>query len=66
MIVSSGDVVDRIEFTTNFGRNFKAGGSGGEARHLRFDAPNVRVIALGGGMGGHMHNVKAHYIILGN
>ena len=33
LVVSSGDVVDRIEFTTNLGREFKAGGSGGEKRH---------------------------------
>ena len=29
IITSSGDVVDRLEFTTSLGRQFKAGGSGG-------------------------------------
>ena len=60
--VSSGDLVDRIEVVTNLGRHFKAGGPGGGFRQAQTESSNPRFIALGGGLGGHMHNLKAYYV----
>ena len=59
--VSSGDLVDRIEFKTNIGREFRAGGSGGGPRMASI-GKNGRVIAFGGGLGGHLHHLKIFYI----
>ena len=61
--VSSGDLVDRIEISTNTGRTFQAGGPGGSLLQARTNGP-ARVVALGGGLGGHMHNVRAFYLPL--
>ncbi len=60
--VSSGDLVDRIEFTTNLGRSFKAGGQGGGPRMAQL-AENGKVVAFGGGLGGHLHHLKVFYIV---
>jgi len=59
--VASGDIVDRIEFTTNKGRGFKAGGGGGSAIPAKI-SQGGRVVALGGGIGGHMHHLKIYYV----
>ena len=61
--VSSGDLVDRIEFQTNLGRSFKAGGNGGGPRMAQI-GENARVVALGAGMGGHIHHFKVFYLSL--
>ena len=61
--VSSGDLVDRIEFETNLGRLFKAGGDGGGPRMAQI-GDNSRVVAFGAGMGGHIHHLKVFYVTL--
>ena len=54
--------MDRVEFITNKGRDFGAGGSGGGKNVARMDAKKPRVVAIGGGLGGHMHHFRAYYI----
>ena len=64
-LVSSGDLVDRIEFKTNQGREFKAGGGGGSLIMAKTELKpghTARFIALGGGLGGHMHNIRPFYV----
>ena len=63
LTVASGDIVDRLEFTTNQGRSFKAGGPGGSSIPAKI-AEGARVVALGGGIGGHMHHFKIFYLSL--
>ena len=60
--VSSGDLVDRIEFLTDQGRQFIAGGPGGGPRMASMGL-NARVIGFGGGLGGHLHHLKIFYIV---
>ena len=62
IIVFSGGIVDNISFTTNKGRKFGKGGGGGGRSGIGFDNENPRVIALGCGLGGHLHNLKCYYI----
>jgi hypothetical protein len=57
--------MDRIAFSTNKGRSFKAGGEGGNFYQLNMTAPKgqeCRVIAIGGTHYDHMESLYAHYI----
>ena len=62
VFVCSGDLVDSIEINTNKGRNFKAGGDGGSKQCAKMNASKPRVVALGAGLGGHVHHFRAYYI----
>jgi hypothetical protein len=57
--------MDRIAFSTNKGRTFKAGGGGGDFYQITMVAPKgkeCRVIALGGTHHDHMESLYAHYM----
>ncbi len=61
--VNSGDLVDKVAFVTNKGREFSAGGNGGgKTVAVMEHATKPRVIAIGGGLGGHMHHLRVHYV----
>ena len=60
--IRSGDVVDRVEFVTNYGRSFGFGGFGGSHKTILDRTAGKRIVAIGGGCGGHMHNFKVWYI----
>ena len=51
-----GDVMDQLKIKLSNGTEYKFGGSGGHAFH-NIVPSGKRVIALGGGLGGHMHNI---------
>ena len=60
--VMAGDLVDKVIFFTNQGREFSAGGNGGALNVARMNmVQNPRVVAIGGGFGGHMHHFKVYY-----
>ena len=65
--VSYGWSLDRIEFTTNKERHFKAGGSGGGLHRIHMpcdiEGTHPRVISFGVGIGPHdVHQLKANYL----
>lgn len=60
--IRSGDWVDAVHFTTNYGKEFKFGGTGGEHRDMLDKSEQKRIVAIGGGLGGHMHNFTVYYI----
>eukprot|EP00347_Sterkiella_histriomuscorum_P020979 403335728 len=62
LVVYAGDLVDSIYFETNKNRNFKAGGSGGGPNPARMEGKNPRVVALGAGLGGHVHHFRVYYV----
>lgn len=69
MSIRSGSWMDKLEFKTNQGRSYVAGGNGGDAYTIRFDIDgksHPMVIGFRGGCGGHMHNFKVHYVVLNN
>ena len=52
----TGDLVDRLAIVTSEGRSFGGGGEGGGPQRPVIQALKPYVIAIGGGLGGHMHN----------
>ncbi len=57
--------MDRISFITNQGRQFKAGGSGGDHYDIKlFNSKTMmsRVIAVAGSYGDQMKSLKAYYL----
>ncbi|CDW79416.1 peptide n- [Stylonychia lemnae] len=59
----AGDLVDKVKFFTNQGRQFEAGGNGGALNMAQMSAvSNPRVVAVGGGLGGHMHHFRVYYV----
>jgi len=57
----SGNIVDCIVLKTNNGKTIRGGGNGGEARTIPLPS-NTRIVAFAGGYGGHIHNLKCHYL----
>lgn len=58
---SSGQLIDRLYLRTAHGKTVSWGGTGGSPFNL--DVPPMkRVIALAGGLGGHLHNISAYTI----
>ena len=65
MSVRTGAWMDRIAFKTNKGRNYSVGGGGGDFYDLGLkEGKNKmpRVVAIGGGYGDQMKNLKAYYV----
>jgi hypothetical protein len=62
LTIRSGALIDAIHFTTNQGRDFRAGGGGGGPNLLTPEGRPVKVVALSGGLGGHLHNISCHYL----
>ena len=65
--VAFGWSVDRIEFTTNQERHFRAGGAGGKLNRIPLpcheDGTHPRVVAFGLGLGPHdVNQLRAHYL----
>ena len=58
----TGDLVDRLAIETSEGRKFHGGGDGGGPQRPIIQALKPYVIAIGGGLGGHMHNFMCHYL----
>lgn len=56
----NGDVIDQLTITLSDGTSYNFGGTGGTAFHNIVPA-GKRVIALGGGLGGHLHNIFCYY-----
>jgi hypothetical protein len=56
----NGDVVDNLTITLNDGTSYSFGGSGGNAFGNIVPA-GKKVVALGGGLGGHLHNIYCYY-----
>jgi len=58
--------MDKVSFTTNLGRRFSAGGNGGDHYDVikSSNSGNTmnRVVAIGGGHGDQMKNMKAFYV----
>ena len=72
-----GDICDALIFTTSEGRNFTAGGYGGEELTCETNvmessedddemkpAEKPYILALGAGLGGHIHHVKCAFLDL--
>ena len=72
-----GDICDALSFTTSQGRTFTAGGYGGDSMTCETNvmdssdedgemkpAEKPYIVALGAGLGGHLHHVKCAYIDL--
>ena len=60
-----GDICDQINFTTSTGRTFIAGGSGGNPMACQTPgAVKPYIVAIGAGLGGHVHNFRCYYIDL--
>ena len=60
----TGDLVDKLGIVTSTGRQFFGGGDGGGPQRPVIQAVKPYVIALGGGLGGHMHNFRCYYVDL--
>jgi hypothetical protein len=52
-----GDVYDQFSVKLNNGTQYVFGGSGGDPWHIDFDAGH-HLIAIAGGFGGHIHNLR--------
>ena len=60
-----GDICDQISFTTSKGRTLAAGGQGGQPVTVSTaGATKPYIVAMGAGMGGHIHHFKCQYIDL--
>ena len=60
-----GDLCDQLWFKTSHGRDLVFGGSGGSSK--TFDtgaAQKPLILALGAGMGGHVHHIKCFFLDL--
>ena len=55
-----GAVIDYLRVVTDKGREASVGGSGGSAFTVEIPA-NKRIIAFGGGVNGHLHNIFLHF-----
>jgi hypothetical protein len=65
MSVRTGAWMDRVAFKTNQGRTFSVGGGGGDFYDLGLkESKNKipRVVAIAGGYGDQMKNLKAYYV----
>jgi len=60
MLVRSGDIVDHLSLYTDQGRVVSCGGNGGDPS-LIVTPPGTQIVALGGGTGGHLHNLVAFF-----
>jgi len=60
----NGDIMDNFGFSTNKGRKFDFGGSGGDP--FEAHAPKGHHFGLlAGGLGGHVHNIDFHAVPMG-
>ena len=60
----NGDIMDNFGYATSKGRKFSFGGSGGNPFEAK--APSgYHFGVLGGGLGGHVHNIHFHAVPLG-
>ena len=60
-----GALCDQLWFVTNQGRKLTFGGSGGS--DVTFETSSAHkplILALGAGLGGHVHHVKCYYMDL--
>ena len=60
-----GNLCDNLWFTTNLGNTYQFGGSGGSP--VTFDTTYAKqplILALGAGMGGHVHHIKCFFMDL--
>ncbi|CAI2376048.1 unnamed protein product [Moneuplotes crassus] len=55
-----GDVMDNLTITLSDGTSYSFGGTGGFA-FSNFVPAGKKVVALGGGLGGHLHNIFCYY-----
>lgn len=55
-----GDVMDQLHIHLSDGTSYKFGGTGGHAFSNIVPA-GKKVVALGGGLGGHLHNIFCYY-----
>ncbi|CAI2375200.1 unnamed protein product [Moneuplotes crassus] len=55
-----GDVMDNLTITLSNGMSYNFGGTGGDPFENIVPA-GKKVVALGGGLGGHMHNIFCYY-----
>jgi len=56
----SGNIIDRLDIRTNFGKTLSVGGNGGTP--FRLAIPNgSQVVGFFGGCGGHLHNIGVYY-----
>jgi hypothetical protein len=60
VLVRHGDIIDGVTFYTDQGRVVKCGGNGGQPA-LIVSPPGTQIVALGGGTGGHLHNVVGFF-----
>jgi len=56
----NGDVIDNLTITLSTGLSYSFGGTGGSA-FANIVPAGKRVVALGGGLGGHLHNIHCYY-----
>lgn len=56
----NGDIIDQLTITLSDGTSYNFGGTGGSAFGNIVPA-GKRVVALAGGLGGHLHNISCYY-----
>ncbi len=61
MRARTGAWMDKLTISTNKGRDFSAGGNGGDEYNLEIPK-GCRVVAFSGAMRDYMRNIKAYYI----
>ena len=57
IVVRHGQLVDRLELYTNFGRSVTGGGNGGNVSQLN----NIRVLTIGGRSGQYLDQIEVTY-----
>jgi len=56
----NGDIIDQLSIHLSDGTNYNFGGSGGSS-FINIVPAGKKVVALGGGLGGHLHNIFCYY-----